>query len=143
MKMNWGKALFLVMTAFMLFILGMCYFFYTAPLDAYDHQYYEKGLAFDHDYNREVQVYKDHAVPVIKSDNENLVVTFSKPVNSGKITMSRPNNSAMDRVFVVNNTAMNKFFIRLKNIAKGEWQLVFDWQAGKKTYLYQKEVYLK
>jgi len=140
--MNWGNGLFWVMTVFILFIVGMCYCMFTAPDDEYDHQYYEKGIAFDHDYNRQVQVFKDKAVPVIASDNQTLSLTFSQPVASGSLTLARPNNSDLDKTFVLSG-ARSSFTIPLKNIAKGRWQLVFDWHAGKKDYLYQKEVYLK
>ena len=130
------------MTAFVLFIVGMCYFMFTAPNDEYDHQYYEKGLTFDRDYNREAQVFKDKAAPAISSDAQTLTLTFSQPVTSGSLTMSRPNNAKLDKTFALTG-AGNTFTIPLKAIAKGRWQLVFDWQAAKKAYLYQKEVYLK
>ncbi|HZY39600.1 MAG TPA: FixH family protein [Mucilaginibacter sp.] len=141
--MNWGKGMALVMTAFVLFILGMCYFMFTAPVDDYDHQYYEKGLTFNHDYNRQVEVYKDHAVPAISYDGKNLTLTFSQPVTVGGVTMIRPNNSAMDKIYNLSDSAGNRYVIPLKNIAKGRWQLVFDWQASKEGYLYQKAIYLK
>ena len=116
---------------------------FTAPNDEYDHQYYEKGLAFDQDYNRETAVYKDKAVPVITVDREALTLTFSQQVSGGSVSLVRPNDATMDRSFVLGNASGDELSIPLKSIAKGKWQVVFDWQAGKKSYLYQKSVYLK
>jgi hypothetical protein len=142
-KMNWGNGIFLAMTAFLLFILAMCYVMFSAPDDDYDHQYYEKGLSFDHDYNREKQVYTDKAVPAMAIDGKTLTLTFSQPVSGGSVSLVRPNNAAMDERFALNNASGSKLLIPLKSMAKGKWLVVFDWQAGKKDYLYQKSVYIK
>jgi len=106
--MNWGKGIVFTMIAFMLFILSMCYYMFTAPVDEYDHQYYEKGLNFDHDYDREVQVYKDHAVPLVVADADNLKLTFSQPVSSGKVTLSRPSDYTMDKTFDMRGTCTSR-----------------------------------
>lgn len=66
--MNWGKATVAILVIFVLFIGGLSYFMFAAPNDDYDHQYYEDGLNFDHDYNREEQVTKDQAQPKVEVD---------------------------------------------------------------------------
>ncbi len=63
--MNWGKGIIAGMIIFVLFIAGMCIYMFTSPQDDFDQQYYEKGLTFNHDYDREQQVTKDHAEPLI------------------------------------------------------------------------------
>ncbi|HWZ05268.1 MAG TPA: FixH family protein [Mucilaginibacter sp.] len=141
--MNWGKAIALTMVAFMLFILTMCYRMFTAPVDDFDHQYYEKGLSFDKDYDREVQVYKDHAVPSIKSDGDDIQLTFSQPVSGGKVTLNRPSNYKMDRVYDLKLNAQNEFDIPLTKIAGGHWLVVFEWESNHKQYLYQHGITLK
>ncbi|MDR3695969.1 FixH family protein [Mucilaginibacter sp.] len=141
--MNWGKGIVLTLIAFMLFILTMCYRMFTAPVDDYDHQYYEKGLTFDKDYNQEVQVYKDHAVPVIKSDEDNIKLTFAQQVTSGKVTLGRPSDYTMDKVYDVKVNAQNEFTIPLQKVSKGHWLLVFNWESNHKKYLYQQGINLK
>lgn len=141
--MNWGKGIVLTLIAFMLFILTMCYRMFTAPVDDYDHQYYEKGLSFNKDYDKEVQVYKDHAVPVIKSDADNIKLTFAQQVTSGKITLGRPSDYTMDRVYNLKVNAQNEFIIPLQKVSRGHWLLVFNWESNNKKYLYQQGINLK
>jgi hypothetical protein len=87
--MNWGKAIVVILIVFILFISGMSYVMFKAPADDYNHQYYEDGLNFDHDYNREAQVAKDHAQPLIQVDT--CCVKFAFPqVIQGKVRFMRP-----------------------------------------------------
>jgi len=141
--MNWGKGITLTMVAFVLFILTMCYRMFTAPVDDYDHQYYEKGLSFDKDFDREVRVYKDHAVPKIKLEADNIQLTFSQPVTGGKVTLNRPSDYKLDRVYDLKTNAANEFNIPVPKITTGHWLLVFEWESNHKQYLYQQAIKLK
>ncbi len=140
--MNWGKATVGILVVFILFISGLSYVMISAPNDRYDHQYYEDGLNFDHDYNREEQVVKDHAQPLIDIDTCCIKLTFPQPIK-GEVRMSRPSSDARDTTFVLNNKNGNPFEILTKHLAKGKWALVFDWKSNNKAYLYQREVYIK
>ena len=112
---------------------------FMAPEDQYDHQYYEKGLNFDKFYNKEAQVVKDHAQPVIKISGGIITLTFDQPAK-GTITFMRPSNDAMDKTYNIDGKEA-QFPVIL--VGKGQWQFVFDWVSNNKAYLYQKEVYLK
>ncbi|WP_190295391.1 FixH family protein [Mucilaginibacter rubeus] len=140
--MNWGKGIIAGMAAFMLFILSMCIYMFNAPADDYDHQYYEKGLSFNKDHDREEQVSKDHAEPAISQSADRLMITFSEPI-TGKVSFMRPSDKALDRSFELDSKDDKLFEIELKDVAKGPWQLTFEWESGKKSYLYHKEVYIK
>jgi hypothetical protein len=141
--MNWGKGIVAGVVVFMLFILGMCIYMFMAPNDEYDHQYYEKGLTFNYDYDREVQVTKDHAAPLIQSDAQYMKITFKQPVADGMVTLNRPSDAAMDKVFSLKSDQQNEVVIPLKQITAGKWQLVFEWESNHKKYLYQQAIYLK
>jgi len=140
--MNWGKGIIGGMIIFMLFILGMCFYMFTMPGDDYDRKYYEKGLNFDQDYNREKQVFKDHAQPVVKVDSCCIQVTFPQSVN-GQVRLLRPSGDVKDQVFKLDNKNGQPIEILTAHIAKGQWQLVFNWTSNNKAYLYQQEVYIK
>jgi hypothetical protein len=141
--MNWGKGIFLGLALFMGFIITLAVFIFCAPNDDYDHQYYEKGLSFNHDYDREVQVYKDHALPIIKQNGQNVRLTFSQPVTNGSVTFSRPSNSKMDKTFVIKTSPTNEMIIPVSQVYSGKWQVVFAWESNHKKYLYQHGIYLK
>jgi len=137
--MNWGKGIILGMAIFVLFIVGLCVYMLASPADDFDHQYYEKGLNFDHDYAREQQVVKDHAQPLIQFTGEQLKITFSQSAN-GTVKFTRPSSSLSDRTFPITHTELD---IPLKSLATGEWQLTFEWTSNKKAYLFYQEVYIK
>jgi hypothetical protein len=127
--MNWGKGIIGGMVLFMLFIISMCVYMFMIPEDGYDHQYYEKGLNFDKDYNKERQVQLDHALPMIRVSGKTVSITFVKPA-SGIVKFIRPSNQLLDKEFK-------------QSIVPGRWQLVLNWESGHKAYLYQQEIYIK
>jgi hypothetical protein len=140
--MNWGKVTTLVLIIFVLFISGLGYFMFSAPNDEYDHQYYEDGLNFDHDYNREEQVVTDHAQPAIDVDTCCIKLKFPQIIK-GEVKMLRPSSDVRDTSFALDNKNANPIEILTRHLAKGKWQLVFDWKSNNKAYLYQQEVYIK
>jgi len=140
--MNWGKITALILTVFVLFIGWMSYVMFKAPADDYDHQYYEDGLNFDHAYNREKQVTKDKAQPLILIDTCCIKLTFPQKVK-GKVIFMRPSSDAADKTYPLDNNNGQPIEILTQHLSKGKWQLVFDWQSNNKAYLYQQEVYIK
>ncbi|MGZ3763810.1 MAG: FixH family protein [Mucilaginibacter sp.] len=140
--MNWGKGIIIGMAVFVLFIVGMCIYMVASPTDDFDHQYYEKGLSFNHDYDREEQVTKDHAEPIIRLNNQNIDLKFVQPVK-GTVTFMRPSSTVSDKVYALNSGNNNEIDIPIEPLAAGKWQLVFEWTSNNKAYLYQQEVFVK
>jgi hypothetical protein len=140
--MNWGKATVFILIAFVVFIGGMSYRMFKAPDDEYDHQYYEDGLNFDRDYTREQLVIKDHAQPVIQVDTCCVKLIFPQSV-TGKVKFMRPSSDAADKTYQLDNKNSQPIEILTNHLIKGQWQLVFDWKSNGKSYLYQKEIFIK
>jgi len=130
------------MIAFMLFIIGMSIYMFNAPADEYDHRYYEKGLSFNKDYNREQQVVKDHAQPQIKQQNGEVTLLFSQPL-TGTVKFVRPSDKVQDKVFNLNSGAGRQVNIPLNNIARGRWQLVIAWKSNSRDYLYNQVLFIQ
>ena len=139
--MNWGKGIISGMAIFMLFILAMCFYMFRMPEDEYDQKYYEKGLTFDQDYNREQQVFKDKAQPVIAIDTCCIKVTFPQAAK-GQVKITRPLGNIKDQVIKFDAAGNQPFEILTNHMAKGVWQLTFEWTNNQKAYLYQKEVHI-
>lgn len=140
--MNWGKGIIGGMVLFMLFIISMCVYMFMIPEDGYDHQYYEKGLNFDKDFNKEQQVQQDHAQPLIEVSGKTVSITFMKPA-AGTIKFVRPASEALDNVIKLDSTSGQRIDIPVQRLATGRWQLVLNWESGHKAYLYQQEIYIK
>ncbi|HVW94527.1 MAG TPA: FixH family protein [Mucilaginibacter sp.] len=140
--MNWGKGIILGMSLFMLFIMGMCVKMFSVHPDEYDHQYYEKGLHFDQDFNKEKQVVTDNARPVISIENGKVSIAFVQPA-AGVIKFVRPANAMLDKKFALDTHNGKIAQVPTKTMADGRWRIVLDWTSDKKAYLYQQEVYIK
>lgn len=107
------------MILFMLFISAMGVRMFMVPGDDYDHQYYEKGLTFNRDYDREKQVTTDHATPVIEQVGQTLVLRFKTPL-SGSIRFERPSDQLQDRSFPLRPDESNKVVLPVSNLAAGK-----------------------
>lgn len=140
--MNWGKWIVLVLAVFVLGIAAMSLRFFLSPNDDYDHQYYEKGLSFNHDYDREVQVNKDHAEPKVAIENSDIKFAFALPA-IGRIKFMRPSDTALDKTFAINSGEGHEVSFPRKNFPAGAWQIEMEWVSNQKAYLYHKEVYIK
>ncbi|PWK80143.1 FixH protein [Mucilaginibacter oryzae] len=140
--MNWGKALVIGMTLFILFISAMGVRMFLLPGDDYDHQYYEKGLTFNRDLEREKQVTTDHATPVIKQNGQTLYLTFKTPL-TGSVRFERPSDQRQDRSFPLKPDAANKVTLPVTGLAAGRWQLTMNWQNEGKAYLYHQEITIR
>ena len=127
------------MALFMLFIIGMCVYMFRMPADEYDHHYYEKGLNFDQDYNKERQVVTDKAKPMIRIMKDSIQIIFTEPAN-GKIRFIRPSSEALDKQFPLHTSVGKIALISASSLIKGRWQMVLEWKSGQKNYLYEQKV---
>jgi len=137
--MNWGKGIIIGMGAFMLFILMLCFKIFSLPADEYDHHYYEKGLNFDKDYDREKQVSLDHAAPDIRLDGSDIHLHFREEAH-GTARLVRPSSVAPDKSFVLNTDEKGQAALPLLHVPKGRWKIVLEWKSRDKKYLYEKEI---
>lgn len=136
--MNWGKGIVIGLVVFVVFITTMGIKMFGQPDDV-DHQYYEKGLEFDADYNREKQVMTDGLQPTISFTDNLMRVKFARPLRC-KITLMRPSDRRMDKTINLASNTDNIIDISTAHLSKGPWQLTFEWADHHKKYLYNQEV---
>jgi len=140
-KLNWGSGIAIGMAAFVSFIviLGI-QMFRDSPGD-YDHNYYEKGLAYDSVYAKEKQVITDHAMPQFKLESKSMLIQFAGTA-IGHIRFERPSDPDQDKLLTLQTNGSNSAVIPLDKFAAGQWQVTLDWQSNGKKYLYQREMFL-
>ena len=137
--MNWGTKLGIGMALFISFIVTLGVLMIRSNSDdLVDTDYYEKGIAYDKDYNRKVQMNKDHAEPEITS-NDSLKIVFKRPA-TGKIRFIHPSDKTMDRIQDIVSGEGNQVELPLSEITKGQWKLHLEWESDGKAYLYEKEL---
>lgn len=140
-KLNWGSGIVLGMTAFVAFIVVLgVQMFRDSPGD-YDHQYYEKGLAYDSVYAKEKQVFTDNATPHLKILGKSIQVQFVN-ASTGQIRFERPSDPNQDKLVSFQSNGSEPAVIPIDKFAKGQWQITVEWLSNGKKYLYQREMYL-
>lgn len=137
--MNWGKGLVIGLATFMIFITVLVVQMFRTAEDSFDKDYYEKGLAFDIDYNQQQQVITDNAEPIIKQTNDHVILSFGG-VDSGTVNFKRPSDHTMDQSFSFNQKDIQ---FPKSNFEKGGWRIVIRWTTDQKKYLYQKNIFLR
>ncbi|HEY9195203.1 MAG TPA: FixH family protein [Mucilaginibacter sp.] len=140
--MNWGKGLIIGMGTFMMFIIAMGIKMFMIPGDDYDHQYYEKGLNFNHDLQKEQRVIADHMTPAISQAGQELHLQFAaKP--DGYLQLQRPSDQSLDKRIQLSADDHYAVRVPLNGLARGQWQLVLNWKANGGEYLFQREIFIK
>lgn len=137
--MNWGKGLVIGLVLFMSFITILVVLMFRSAEDSFDKDYYEKGLAYDVEYQQKQQVITDQAEPTISYNDEVLSITF-KAADSGQINFKRPSSKKEDKVI---NFTDNEVNINRKELLNGEWKIILKWTYDQKNYLYEKSIFLQ
>ena len=136
--MNWGKGIIIGLIAFMTFISVLVFKMFSTAEDGFDKDYYEKGLAFDKEYDLKQNVITDNAQPKVSQDDDFVNITFSK-IDSGSVIFKRPSNQKQDVFF---NVDQKEIQIPKSSLAKGEWKLQLKWTAENKNYLYETNLFM-
>jgi hypothetical protein len=140
--MNWGNKLLIGMLCFMTMIVILGVLMVTSKSDALvDNDYYEKGIAYNVDYDKKMNVKRDHAEPTIQLSSDSLILTFPKPAG-GTIKFIRLSNKNLDRQMALKTDAMNQAKFSISHKSPGLWKLQLNWENANKAYLYEKEVML-
>ena len=136
--MNWGRSIILVLIIFMGFITLLAIKMSNSTEDSFDKDYYEKGLAFDEEYDLKQNVINDKATPSITLNDCSLLFQF-KNIEKGSIKFKRPSNKAKD---ILINIDSSKVAVSRTELEKGEWHLVINWSYNERNYLFEKSLYI-
>lgn len=140
--MNWGTKLIIGMLCFMSFIIVLAIKMINSKSDALvDTDYYEKGLAYDQDYNRKEQVKTDDAAPMVTISVGYLMLTF-KDKAEGNLKLVRNSDKRMDKKISFTTDSLNRVKVPLKEVEKGLWRLIISWSTNGKAYLNEQEMML-
>lgn len=140
-KMNWGKGLFIGMSIFMLFIIALAVMIFRQDTDGYDHGYYEKGLEFNTEYNREKLVFVDGVKPGVRLAGHLLQINFKEKAQ-GRLLLQRPSDEKMDKSIMFHSDPSGRVYVPLKQFTRGHWQLILAWSSNSKQYTYQQKIFV-
>jgi hypothetical protein len=147
MKFSWGKAIFLVMTAF---VLLMASFMYRAAFNQEElvaEDYYAQELRYQDQIdklNRTAAL--DGKVHVVLNGST-LQIEWPQAVRNkavaGELYLQRPSDARADARFPVKPDTSGVAIIDLGDRLKGAYNAVLEWSADGTTYLTQERLYVQ
>jgi nitrogen fixation protein FixH len=140
--MNWGTKLTIGLSLFMGFIVTLVVLM-IAPHKAdalIETDYYERGQAYDTDYNQKKAANEDGMTPVVEAGNKGLTVSFAKAVTY-QLELRRLSDSRFDKSFK-DDKAITRIFIPSRDLESGSWLLRIRYQVNSEPYFYQNKILL-
>ncbi|WP_158796027.1 FixH family protein [Pedobacter sp. L105] len=138
--MNWGTKIVIGLAIFMISIVALGIIMTSGKKDALvENDYYEKGINYDKDYNREEQMKHDHAQPELLVSKDKITITF-KDEATGTAKLIRMADKNLDRKLTFSSDAGNQVVIPSAALQKGSWKLSIEWISKEKSYLYEQEI---
>ncbi len=137
--MNWGKGLIIGLASFMIFITVLVVQMFRSAEDSFDKDYYEKGLAYDIDYEQQQQVITDNAQPLITQTDDYITISFLS-VDSGTVSFKRPSDRTKDQTFSFEQKDIQ---LPKSDFEKGGWRIVINWSSDQKKYRYQTNLFMR
>jgi hypothetical protein len=141
--MNWGYKIIIGGALFMLFIIGMSVVMImrSGNDELIDKDYYQKGLDFDADYNKQQEAAQDAEAPLIEVNKAGVKILF-RTASSYTLECKRPSNAALDKLFKGQATDQQELNVPRSELAPGPWYLILAYQKNGKSYLIKREIML-
>ncbi len=141
--MNWGGYIIIGMATAMSAVVATGIYMVSSDSDTLeDPAYYEKGLAYDQDFNRKEQTIRQQARPEIRVVNDTLQIIFSKNGNTGQLQLLRPDNQLEDKTITF-SVPGNGYYLPVSALRTGAWQLRLDWQQDQDHFLHEQRIFIK
>jgi hypothetical protein len=138
-KFNWGTGIFLVYSAFVVFMLSLVYMSTQQKLELVTENYYIKGVDFQSQINEQSNVAALIEKPTIKQlENGNVEIKFpssdssdsleseKKSIIEGEIAFFRPSDKGLDFTVPIKLQNSTNQLITQK-IEQGLWKVKMSW----------------
>ncbi len=144
MKLNWGHKLAISMTVFIGFIVTLGIIMSTNNDSIEETNYYEKGLHYDNQIEREKNTKSLVEKPKIYFDNQSVALVITKPSNlkitATEMLLYKPNAKSSDVLVDVGGLVENEEVkIEMVNLAKGKWIAKFNWSDEERNFYMEQE----
>jgi hypothetical protein len=145
-KLNWGYSILIFLIGFLTLSIGFIVFSFRQNNDLVTNDYYEKGA----DYTNQMEITNRSAVFAdsiqLLNQNTNLLVRFSDSIDqmtdSIHIYFYRPSDKKLDVQFW-ETLRSDSLIIGKEQLAKGRYQVQFQWKYNRKSYLVEKDFFIK
>jgi len=141
--MNWGSKIILGLGSFMVFIIVTVIYMVSKDSDTLiDENYYETSLSYDEVYNSKQNLIRDNAKPILKLENDSLIIQFIAAANSGNISFKRPSDGSLDQVIPFDVKGI-EFKLPVSRFLKGNWNVEISWKQAGNNYVHNQPLYIQ
>ena len=147
MKFTWGKAIFLVMTVF---VLLMASFMYRAAFNQEElvaEDYYAQELRYQEEIDKLNRTAALQGKVQLVLDGSNLRIQWPHELHAkaveGELYLQRPSDARADARFPVKPDTSGVAIIDLGGRLKGAYNAVLEWSADGTTYLTKERLYFQ
>ncbi|HEY1025492.1 MAG TPA: FixH family protein [Sphingobacteriaceae bacterium] len=139
--MNWGKKIIIGMASFIIFMvsLGAIMIMRNDNDALIEDDYYQKGIAYDKDYDAKKAAIDDMVVPAIHTNDMGVTITFPVPVKY-QLICRRLADYHMDKTFNGYTDEDRNIQIPKGMLEPGPWLLRIQYTAEDKNYLFEGEI---
>lgn len=140
-EFHWGHGITLFFILFVSTLIFVLFKSFTVDHNLVVQDYYAKDLAYQEQYDKEVNTLKDRHLKIdyVQSRQEvNLTFDHEEEV-SGTVHYYRPSDEKADFIEKIKGKT---HITDTKNLQKGRWKVKVDWQSNGKSYYLEKEIFI-
>lgn len=145
MKLDWGKKITILYSAFVLFIIFMVYKASSFTVHLVTEDYYQEELAYQEHIE---QLKNSNALkrPLqIDYQPRASVININYPMTGvqGKVKLYRPSNGRLDKDFEVETDEQNQQAISTAGLLSGLWKVQVKWQGDGQQFFSEQNVVIQ
>jgi hypothetical protein len=145
----WGKGVWIIFAAFVVFMLGIVAFASFQRFDLVAPDYYAQQIDYQNQIDKETRTMALASQPTIefRQRDRTLALAFGGFDNPGAITGSvrlfRPSNSSWDRTIELALDSLGMQSIPADKLPGGFWKVKLDWQANAQSYYLEQSIVVR
>ena len=139
-KSRWGKGLGATYISFVVFILACVGFATLQNFDLVENDYYDKGVAYQSEIDRQKRTEKLTVKPSVSYDIERRAIIITFPPEwrntdiAGMFNLTRPSDATLDKSYSLVDFNSGLQIIDASALAKGHWRTEILWSMGGVDY---------
>lgn len=146
MKLNWGTAIAIFYSCFVVTMISVVIFSTKNKSYLVQENYYAKDLAYEAFRSKRENANK--MVEAIKIDysQDDRIVVLTFPIgmekSQGEVSLYRPSNKSLDKKKRITLDENRQMTIKLKDLdPSGLWKIKIDWSSREKKYFMEEKIF--
>lgn len=107
-----------------------------------DDDYYENSLTYDDVYDRKQNLQDDNAKPIVRLENDTLLIVFKTENIKGDLIFKRPSDGNLDKKIPFYSNS-NEFKLPVSTLARGNWAIEINWESGNRKYIDNQSIFIQ